>query len=228
MYERDRFINKDFSELSEVNISLIYDYQNLPVVSLEDAVKEVISLVPNIMDYVAQAKQQCNRNSTVLDWNESAVIYLYTMPKPFFSLLNEALRSGNRHKLKPWFSFLKLLTHALEKLPSVENTVVWRGVSKDIGSNFSEDDVQTWRSFNSCSTNLQVVECYLGENNTLFAIKTLHGKDISSFSAIQTEHEVVLLPGTRFRVKSNALNFKDHLSIVYLEELPRSVQEVPR
>jgi hypothetical protein len=78
---------------------------------------------------------------------------------------------------------------------------------------------------NSCSRDLEVVELYLGESNTVFAIKSLHGKDISSFSSIQTEHEVVLLPGTRLRVQSNALNFEHRLSIVHLEELSEIVQE---
>ncbi|CAF5077891.1 unnamed protein product, partial [Rotaria sp. Silwood1] len=167
----DRFINNGFSEFHAANHSPIHGYQHLPLLSLEQATEKIISLVPNLMNNIAQAKQKCNRNSTILTWDESAAIYLYSMPIPFFSQLNKALRDENRHALKPWFAFLKLIIHALEKLPSLE-TDVWRGVSDDIGSNLVKNDVRTWWSINSCSTNLKVVELYLGEKGTLFAIKS--------------------------------------------------------
>ncbi|UJR30722.1 hypothetical protein I4U23_018242 [Adineta vaga] len=60
--------------------------------------------------------------------NWSATIYLYSMPVPFFGRLNEALRDGNQHALKSWFTFLKLFINVLEKLPS-RNKTIWRGVS---------------------------------------------------------------------------------------------------
>jgi hypothetical protein len=129
-----RFINNVFSELDEANRSPIYGYQDLPLLPLEQATEKIIPLVPGLANYVAQAKQQCNQNSTILTWDESAAIYLYSMPIPFFSHLNKALRDENRHALKPWFAYLKLFMHALEKLPSVQ-TDVWRGVLGNTGSN---------------------------------------------------------------------------------------------
>jgi len=220
-----RFINNVFSELDEANRSPIYGYQDLPLLPLEQATEKIIPLVPGLANYVAQAKQQCNQNSTILTWDESAAIYLYSMPIPFFSHLNKALRDENRHALKPWFAYLKLFMHALEKLPSVQ-TDVWRGVLGNTGSNLVKNDVRTWWSVNSCSTDLKVVELYLGEEGTLFAIKSLYGKDISLFSTFKAECEVVLMPGTRLYVKSDALNFKDHLFIVHLEEVHGSMQKV--
>jgi hypothetical protein len=225
-YSKDRFINKDLSELQKANHNPIYGYQHLPLLPLERAVQKVISLVPGLADYVVKAKQNCNRNTTVLTLDESAAIFLYSMSTPFFSRLNEVLRAENRHELKPWFSFLKLFIYALEKLPSLE-LVVWRGVSGNIGSGYIKNDVCTWWSVNSCSTDLNVVQSYLCDNSTLFAIKSHHAKDISSFSLFETEHEVVLLPGTRLHVQSNALDFQGRLFIVYLEEIFPSIQEVP-
>jgi hypothetical protein len=221
---RDRFINNVFFELHEANRSPIYGYQHLPLLPLEQATEKIIPLVPDLLNYVAQAKQKCNRNSTILSWDESAAIYLYSMPIPFFSHLNKALRDENRQVLKPWFAYLKLIIYALNKLPSIE-TDVWRGVFGDIGSNLVKNDVRTWWSVNSCSTDLKVVELYLGETGTVFAIKSRHGKDISSFSTFRVEREVVLMPGTRLYVKSDALNFKDRLFIVHLEEVHQSMQE---
>ena len=221
---RDRFINNVISELDEANRSPIYGYQDLPLLPLEGTMKKLIPLVPDILDYMAQAKQKCNRNSNILTCDESAAIYLYSMPTSFYSDLNKALRDGSRNALKPWFAFLNLFIHALKKLPSLEIDV-WRGVSGDVGSDFIKNDVRTWWSVNSCSKDLKVVELYLGEEGTVFCIKSCYGKDISSFSAFPIEHEVVLIPGTRLNVKSDALNFEGRLFIVHLEEEYRSNQE---
>jgi hypothetical protein len=213
----DRFVNSALSELQEINNSPIYGYQHLPVLTLEEATEKIIPLVPNVVDYVSKAKQECNQNSTLLTQDESAAIYLYSMPIPFFSCLNTMLRDKNRHVLKPWFAFLKLFITALNKLPSIRKTV-WRGVAGDVRSAFVENDVQSWWSVNSCSMALNVVELYLGETGTVFAIDTIHPKDISKFSVFLDEQEVVLMPGSRVRAKCKPLTFKNCFFLVSLEE----------
>jgi hypothetical protein len=213
----DRFVNKALSELQEANSSPIYGYQHVPLLTLEEATKKIIPLVPGVVDYVSTAKKQCNRSSTLLTWDESAAIYLYSMPISFFSRLNEALRAENRHTLKPWFGFLKLFITTLEKLPSIKKTV-WRGVSGNVGSMFADNDIHVWWSINSCSMALNIVQPFLGETGTLFAIDAVYGKDISAFSAFPNEQEVVLLPGTRVRARDESLSHMDPHLIVHLEE----------
>lgn len=220
----DRFINDNFSDFNDANRSPIYGYENLPLLPLEQAVEKILPLVPNLLNYVADAKEKCNRSSSLLTWDESAGVYLYTMPKSFFSHLNKTLRDKDRHALKPWFAFLKLMMHALEKLPSIEIDV-WRGISTHIGSSFTRESMHVWWSVNSCSTDLKVVECYLGEKGTLFAIKARFGKDISAFAAIPTEQEIIPMPGSCLYVRSDPLNFKGHLS-VSLEQKQGSIQNV--
>ncbi|CAF3512646.1 unnamed protein product [Rotaria sp. Silwood2] len=75
----NRFVNNDVSELQQSNRSPIYGYQHLSAMTLEQAVKEIIPLVSGLADYVAQAKQNCNRKSHLITWDESAAIYLYSM-----------------------------------------------------------------------------------------------------------------------------------------------------
>jgi hypothetical protein len=140
------------------------------------------------------------------------------MPTRFFSCLNNALRAENRQALKPWFAFLKLFITALGKLPSMKKTV-WRGVNYDDTLSFVDNDIHIWWSINSCSMALNIVQPYLGESGTLFAIDTIHGKDISAFSAVLDEQEVVLMPGTRVRRRHESLNFIDRLFVVHLEEI---------
>jgi NAD:arginine ADP-ribosyltransferase len=213
-----RFINNTCSKLQEANQYPIFDYNDLSVLTLEEAIEKIIQIVPDVLEYVSKAKQNCNRNSTFLTWDESAAIYLYTMPVPFFSRLNIAFRAENRNALKPWFAFLKLFTTALEKLPST-NATIWRGVNYDDTLSFIDNDVHVWWNINSCSMNPNIVEPFLGESGTLFVIHAINGKDISSLSAIPDEQEVILMPGTRVRCRHESLNFIDRLFVLHLEEV---------
>jgi hypothetical protein len=215
--EHNHFVNNTLSELQEVNRSPINGYQHLPVLTLEEATENIISLVPGVVYYVSEAKKRCNRSSTLLTWDESAAIYLYSMPIPFFSRLNEALRAEDRHALKPWFAFLKLFITALRKLPSTEKTV-WRGVSGDVGTVFDDGDVHIWWSVNSCSSDISVIKQYLDNSSTLFAIDASHGKNISEYSTFQTEKEIILMPGTRVCAKAHSFNFEGRFFLVHLEE----------
>lgn len=213
-----RFVNKIFAELKEANHSPILGYEDSPLLTLKDAVEKVNSQTLHFEEYVATAQNKCKKDSSLLEPDESAAVYLYSMPTPFFSLLNEALRAENRDELKPWFAFLKLFMTAIKKLDSVKKTV-WLGVAGDVGSLFVENVEHIWWSINSCSMALDVVEKYLGETDTLFAIDVSQGKDISAFSASPAEREIVLMPGTRVRAESKVFNFIDRLFVVYLEEV---------
>ena len=213
----DRFVYNTLSELQEANRNPISGYEDLRVLTLENALETIIPLVPEVTNYLSTAKNECNRDSDLLTWDESAAIYLYSMPISFFSRLNEALRGGNRHALKPWFAFLKLFVNALSKLPSMKQTV-WRGVSGNVGSIFADGKERIWWSVNSCSKSLGVVEQHLGDTGTVFAIDMIHGKDISAFSTFPEEQEIVLLPGVRVRPKCPSLSFDNRFFLIHLEE----------
>ncbi|CAF1639265.1 unnamed protein product [Adineta ricciae] len=169
------------------------------------------------MDYVKTAKNKCNRASNILTLDESAAIYLYSMSSPVYNQLNSTLRAHDRTTSKLWFPFLKLLTTALKRLPSIETTV-WRGVSYDDTLAFVENDVQYWWSVNSCSKAPNIVKPFLGEKGTIFAIDVINGKDISTFAANCEELEVILMPGSRVRRKNESLCLSDHI-ILHLEEI---------
>jgi hypothetical protein len=214
----DRFVNNTLSDLEKANRSPIFGYEDSPLLTLEEAVEKIIPLVSRLTDYVTTAKKKYNRHSDLLTRDESAAIYLYSMPTSFFSSLNETLRAENRHALKPWFAFLKLFITALEKLPPTKETV-WRAVYGDVASIFADNDVHIWWSVNSCSMDLKSIQPFLHDNGTLFAIHTIDAKDISAFSAIPDEREVVLMPGTRVRAKCEPLSFIDRLFVLQLEEI---------
>lgn len=209
-----RFINDALSEL-ESNYNPISGYQSVPLMSLEDAVQSIEQLVPGILTYVTTAKEQCTKNIK-LNINESAAIYLYTMESPFYAHINKTLRNENRSDLQPWFAYLKLFITALWKLPPCVVTL-WRGVYRVVASGFNEHDVHIWWSINSCSRHLDLAHGFTCGNGTLFCIESIHGRDIQMYSDQKTEGEVVLMPGTRLRVKGKPSD-RNGVSVVHLQE----------
>lgn len=213
-----RFISNTLPNSENTNRNLQFEYENVPIQTLDGTVESISTLVPGVTEYVSMAKQACRRDLTLFTWDQSAAIYLYTMSIPFFSRLNAALRDPNRQVLHPWLPFLKLLMSALEKLPQTK-AIVWRGVHYDARLHFVDNDIYTWWGVTSCSKNINRVQAYLGESGTLFTIEAVHGKDISMFSAVPDEQEVVLMPGTHVRAKFQPLSFIDRLFVIHLEEI---------
>ena len=216
--ENRRFVSNILPQLQDHSCNLQSIYENLPIMPLEQAVEEIVQLVPDIAEYVSTAKEKCRQDFTLITRDQSAAIYLYTMPKPFFLELNKALRNPNRQVLRPWLPFLKLLMGALQKLPDTKASL-WRGVNYDATTEFIDDGTYTWWGVTSCSRSVNIVQRFMSGGGTLFNIETAHGKDISMFSVVSEEEEVILIPGTRVRAKSEAAHFFDRLFIVHLEEI---------
>ena len=214
----NRYINNTYSELEEVNQTPIFDYEDSPLLSLQESLEQIIVSNSSICGYVEIAIQNCNRSSNLLTHDESAAIYLYSMPSLVFSKLNIALRGNNRQALEPWFPYLKLFMTALKKLNSYKDTV-WRGVNIDDTLSFVDDDVHIWWSFNSCTKAINIVEPFLGSEGTVFAIQSIYGKDITEFSSNSEEKEVILMPGTCVRRRSESLNILDRIFFLHLEEV---------
>jgi hypothetical protein len=127
-------------DLSFKKLSPVYGYHSQKLVPLEKALESIQPEIDELPRYIKVAKRYCHYPSEHgLTHDESASIYIYTMEwgdDTLYRVLNKALRSKNRQALKIWFSYLKLFDTALEKLPTVKE-VIWRGVSIDIGKNFT-------------------------------------------------------------------------------------------
>ena len=215
--KKNGFVHSGVSNCQDENYCPIYAYRNLTVTTLDEAIKNVVFYVPGVKVFVEKAKKDCYQTNTQLTLDESAAIYLYTMPTSFHSKLNDTLRAGDRQQLEPWLAFLKLFIVALGKLPSLA-TIVWRGVSSDISSDFIDNPVQTWWTVNSCSRNLKVVESFLDELGTVFCIETMYGKDIANYSAFPEEEEILLMPSTRVRLMGQPLEVMNKPYIISLKE----------
>ncbi|CAF1460832.1 unnamed protein product, partial [Rotaria sp. Silwood1] len=110
----------------------IRGYDEVPLVTLEEAVEPLVTTLPDIKDYVYVAKQRCDEEpADGLSQDESAAIMLYSMEwtpqqKCLYFVLNSILRSEDRRKLESWYPYLKLFLSGLTRLPSAHR-FVYRG-----------------------------------------------------------------------------------------------------
>ncbi|CAF0743691.1 unnamed protein product [Adineta steineri] len=139
--------------------------------------------------------------------------------------LNATLRTEDRLKLKSWFSYLKLVLTALEKLPSTRCNV-YRGVNLDLTKQYTEGKTFIWWGFSSCTTSIKVLENeqFLDKTGerTLFTIECDSGKDISRHSYFQSEKEVLLLAARQFIVIA-CLQPAPGLHMIQLKETKPSI-----
>lgn len=153
-----------------------------------------------------------------------------------YFVLNNVLSQDDRAALVVWFSFLKLLFTCLMAEPMHVGTL-WRGVTGDVGSQYTKGKKFRWWRFSSCTEDGSVLDnpLFLGTagKRTLFSIDCKSGVRINHLSAYSSEAEVILAPGTRFVVANTIVN--GDLTVVNLKEiasgfpaaLPKSQPKVP-
>ena len=203
----------------------IEGYQKMPLVSLEEAIEPLHDILPGVQSKVWIAKENCETPADGLSPDESASIYLYSMewePQEtcLYFVLNATLRDKNRQKLRPWFSYLKLILTALGRLPSV-HTTIYRGVKLDLISDYPEGKTFVWWGFSSCTLSVKVLQSdqFLGKTGgrTMFAINCSSGKNIKKHSYFETEDEILLPAARQFKV-TGCLDHGNGLHMIQLEE----------
>lgn len=105
-------------------------------------------------------------------------------------------RSGA--KLQSWKTYLYYLFSALNKLPDIEARV-YRGVSDTTGfikQNYVIGREIHWSAFSSTSMDESVARSFAsnGPNGVLFKIHVFNAKDISHYSIVNHERELLLSP----------------------------------
>jgi hypothetical protein len=233
-YARISDINKEPLEMHMP----IRGFEKMPLVSLEEAVAPLVSILPEIQDYAYVAKQRSKPvPADGLTRDESASIILYSMEwephkECLYFALNATLREEDRRKLKPWFSYLKLILTALAQIPSSHRNI-YRGVKLNLAKQYPEGKTFVWWGFSSCTSTIGVLESeqFLGKTGerTMFTIECDSGKDISRHSYYQTEKEILLLAARQFTVES-CLQPAPGLHMIQLKEIESPIsllQPVP-
>jgi len=216
----------DFAAESCTMLMPIQGYEKKPLVSLEEAVEPIASVVPDVKRMAYVAKTKCKKiPANDLSLDESASLMLYSMEwqpheECLYVVLNATLRSENRKKLVPWFLFLKLILTAFARLPS-KHCFVYRGIRRDVSKDYPKGETVIWWGFSSCTTTMDVLknDQFFGSTGTrtFITIECTSGKDIRNHSYFQSEDEILLPPGRQFEVIS-CLKQSGGLHMIQLKE----------
>ncbi|UJR18168.1 hypothetical protein I4U23_005068 [Adineta vaga] len=187
---------------------------------------EKAKLVPYLLDQVTQSLCSCQYPKDGLTRDESAALYLYSLPGEFYTTFNGVLRSEDCTKSIPFHDYYKLFMSALKKLPSIQG-IVWRGVTADVSVEYSPGSIHVWHAASSCTDQIHVTDTFLDKTKqrTLFSIQCFYGKAIKNHSRFPKESETILPPGTFIRVKGRS-NPAENLFIVTCEETTPTPEEM--
>ena len=222
---RYRFV--DVADQPTRRMPPIRGFENMPLVSLEEATQHLVPFVLEIEHMVDIVKGNTKKPKGSLTIDESASIALYSMEwsprqNSFYIILNETLRKPNRADLlPPWFKYLKLFLTALSKLSPMGRRTIFRGVKLDLQNKYTRGERVVWWGFSSCTSSVEVLENeqFFGKTGarTIFAIECDNGKDIRQHSFYQDEDEILLLPGSEFEVVG-LCNMGNNLHMIQLKE----------
>lgn len=161
-------------------------------------------------------------------------IHLYTAESPLYTTLNRLLRDTDRSALKlRFFPYLRLLIAGLHHLGATQGDkmrMVNRGVKLDLvglyPDEYAEDETLVWWQFSSTTSKISVLSnpMFLGKTGprTIFQIHTSKAVDVSAFSAVQSEAELLLPPGIALKVTGVLPKSADGLTILTCEDDPNA------
>ncbi|CAF3298106.1 unnamed protein product [Rotaria sp. Silwood2] len=208
----------------------IEEYKQIPIVSVEQAIEPLISLIPTIKTYVQMVKQKCLNPVDGLTSDESASIMLYSIrwqpvDECLYSVLNSILQAFDENKLQPWILYLKLLFSALVHLPSY-NATVYRINKSNVSTQHKIDDIICWQDLPLCTNSIENLqtEKYLDktEIRTIFTIECNTVKNIAQHCYFQSNHFLLFLPATKFQVIKCSYQDNENLHLITLQEIEPS------
>jgi len=136
--------------------------------------------------------------------DSATCIWAYTKPSPaIFDHLNDVLYAQDKEKIVAWDSYVYSLCRGLEALPLFWGTV-YRVVSGAWATeaNWKVGEIVHWFPFTSSSVDkFMALGFSCGCRHIFFEITSWTGRDISTFSAIPEEKEVLFRCVTDFFVK---------------------------
>jgi hypothetical protein len=194
----------------------------------EGTIPDVREAADRILHMAKDAVEFGHLKDCGLSIDEVAMIMQYSAEDtepPFYRELNRVCYDRDRAKAHAYAKSMWLLAHALKKLPSYGKTQVFRGVKLDLSADHPEGRVVVWHGWVSTTTAIKVLETpqFCGDtgDRTFFIINLTQsqGRDITQFSLIPGEAEVLLPPGTTTKVIS-VMSAGNGLTIIQLEEVP--------
>ena len=218
-----RFTRRAFSKNND--LKLIQGYQKELILSLEEALKPVTNIFPDISLQIqkALAKRYYSEKCILTD-DESAAIYIYSMKgtNNLHFHFQKAWDSKNQSQLKPWFKYLKLLKSALNKLPDVQ-TEAWQQINRsEVEEILQAGQPQLYTCMGTCSRSVEELNEVLYKKPASVVIMVgyglVSGKDVTLYTEGQTK-EVLVWPGARIYVAKKDIDDQGVVTKVHLSRM---------
>jgi hypothetical protein len=146
----------------------------------------------------------------------------------FYYQLNDVLRKRNASQMLQWRPFFYYFLEALKTLPPVadENNMVtlYRGTPNidEIRANYRKGRKIYWSGFSSATPEKSVAGNFAGLDGVILRLSVVSGRDISSYSAIQSDSEVLLSPNIKFLVTGTLQKESDGYLYLDLMEIVKA------
>ena len=143
---------------------------------------------------------------------------------PLYKDMNDKCYDIDRSKIMPYGQFIVATVKHMAAIEPYPNDTVFRGVKADLRSDYPKGRKVTWHGFCSTTKSAEVLSreefCGQSGKRTIFAIKLTQGqaREITRYSLVTSEDEVLLPPGCRFEVES--VLPQGDLTIIQMRELP--------
>lgn len=208
------------------------EYRQIPLLSIEQAIQPLLSLLPNLSIYLQMVKDQCHHPIDGLTSDQSAAIMLYSMRwQPYdqclYTILNTSLETLTLTNVQPWLYYLKLLFTSLSHLPS-HDSIIYRGSQCNLSEQYPIDERIIWWDLPLCTSSmdyLQSEQCTGGrELKTIFHIQCQTAKNIQKYcyQSSSSKDLFVFLPGTTFQVLECSHQENTNISLIQLREIHAS------
>ena len=144
---------------------------------------------------------------------------------PLYKDMNDKCYDIDRSKIMPYGQFIVATVKHMAAIEPYPNDTVFRGVKADLRSDYPKGRKVTWHGFCSTTKSAEVLSnpmfCGQSGKRTIFAIKLTQGqaREITRYSLVASEDEVLLPPGCRFEVEG-VLPLGDDLTMIQMRELP--------
>ncbi|CAF1639980.1 unnamed protein product [Adineta ricciae] len=222
---KEKFYATDIAQEPQQICFRVDDEYRLTGISLEDAVKPLTNLIPEIVEKAKHAKCNCENPSDGLSSDESAAIYLFSMrwqpvEQCLYFVLNKTLREQNDAQLHVSKLYLRLLLAALNRLPSTRITF-HQDIEHERTRRLRKDHLLVFWDFTFCSLStplprkLKQISFYT-KTRTTFSFECRNAKFIERHSCDRSQNEYLLLP-TQFQLV-RYLDRRTDLEIIQVKE----------
>eukprot|EP01046_Picozoa_sp_COSAG06_P001656 COSAG06_NODE_56_length_27627_cov_106.527136_9_plen_268_part_00 len=197
-------------------------------VEAEGIIPMVMNTAELILETAVDEKEYGTLRGDPLSADQIAHVMLYSAEStdpPFYKDMNNKCYDPDRSKIKPYGPYMVNLLKTIKLLEAYLGANVYRGVKADLSKDYAKGREVTWHGFASTTKSMEVLEhdqfCGKEGARTIFSIALTQGqaRDITRYSMIEAEDEVLLPPGCKFKVES-LMDAGNGLTIIQIKELP--------